>query len=427
MRQLRELLVTAFALFSLFFGAGNLILPPQLGFKAGSDWWIVAMGFALSAVFIPILGIRAHAKLQGTMFDFALKVSPKFSLIYCFVVYAISISLPSPRTASVAHEMAVSTFFEISPITTSFIYFALVLIFALNRNKILDIIGKLMTPAILLILLAIIGIVIFAEPFDFGASTIKNPVSYAILEGYQTFDAIGAVVVGGVIIVSINLKGRGSYEDKKKLIANAGWVAGITLFLVYTGLIISAGLMHSSFDSEISRTDLLQQISFYALGNTGKGIFAVLVALACFTTAVGVVTGTGDFVKSRFANSQKAYVITVIIGSILGVLMGQMEVGYIIDVALPALMFIYPITIVLIVLNVLPEKWTSKLVFRSVVGITILFSIPDFLGSLALGYDLSSFNNFIPFSSAQLGWLVPSCITLLAANLYRILRSKKTK
>ncbi|MBT8282749.1 MAG: branched-chain amino acid transport system II carrier protein, partial [Muriicola sp.] len=166
MRQLRELLVTAFALFSLFFGAGNLILPPQLGFKAGSDWWIVALGFALSAVFIPILGIRAHAKLQGTMFDFAIKVSPKFSLIYCFVVYAISISLPSPRTASVAHEMAVSTFFDISPITTSFIYFALVLIFALNRNKILDIIGKLMTPAILLILLAIIGIVIFYEPFD---------------------------------------------------------------------------------------------------------------------------------------------------------------------------------------------------------------------------------------------------------------------
>ncbi|MBT8282994.1 MAG: branched-chain amino acid transport system II carrier protein, partial [Muriicola sp.] len=237
--------------------------------------------------------------------------------------------------------------------------------------------------------------------------------------------AIGAVVVGGVIIVSINLKGKGSYEYKKSLIANAGWVAGITLFLVYTGLILSAGLMHSSFDSEISRTDLLQQISFYALGNTGRGIFAILVALACFTTAVGVVTGTGDFVKSRFADSQKAYVITVIIGSVLGVLMGQMEVGYIIDVALPALMFIYPITIVLIVLNVLPEKWTSKLVFRSVVGITILFSIPDFLQSLGMGIELREIDDIIPLSNFQLGWVLPAIIGFVISNIWVNFQDRK--
>ncbi|MEZ2413801.1 branched-chain amino acid transport system II carrier protein [Muriicola sp. E247] len=425
MRHYRVLLVTAFALFSLFFGAGNLILPPQLGFKAGGDWWIVALGFAISAVFIPILGIRAHARLQGTMFDFATKVSPGFSLVYCFVVYAISISLPSPRTASVTHEMAIAPLFDISPLSTSFIYFFLVLIFALNRNKILDVIGKLMTPAILIILLVIIGIVTFTEPFDFGTSTIQSPLSYAILEGYQTFDAIGAVVVGGVIIVSINLKTQQSYEQKKRLIANAGWLAGITLFLVYTGLMLSAGLLHSSFPSDISRTDLLQQISLFALGNTGKGIFAVLVGLACFTTAVGIVTGTADFVKSRFADSRKAYVITVIIGSLLGVLMGRLEVGYIIDVALPALMFIYPITIVLIVLNVLPEKWTSELVFKSVVGITMLFSIPDFLQSLNLGYDLSAVNNLILFSSAQLGWLVPAFIAFLVTNLWKVYQAKQ--
>ncbi|MEY8020302.1 branched-chain amino acid transport system II carrier protein [Muriicola sp. SD30] len=425
MRRLRVLLVTAFALFSLFFGAGNLILPPQLGFKAGTEWWIVALGFALSAVFIPILGIRAHARLQGTMFDFATKVSPGFSLVYCFLVYAISISLPSPRTASVTHEMAIAPLFDISPLSTSFIYFTLVLIFALNRNKILDIIGKLMTPAILIILVVIIAIVTFTEPFDFGASTIESPLSYAILEGYQTFDAIGAVVVGGVIIVSINLKNNQTYEQKKRLIANAGWLAGITLFMVYTGLMLSAGLLHSSFSPDISRTDLLQQISLFALGNTGKGIFAILVGLACFTTAVGIVTGTADFVKSRFADSRKAYVITVIIGSLLGVLMGQLEVGYIIDVALPALMFIYPITIVLIVLNILPEKWTSELVFKAVVGVTILFSIPDFLQSLNLGYDLSAVNDLILFSSAQLGWLVPAFITFLATNLWKVYQAKR--
>ncbi len=416
MRQVRELLITAFALFSLFFGAGNLILPPMLGFKAGPDWWLVALGFAVSAVLIAILGIRAHARLQGTIFDFGVKVSPVFSLVYCYIVYAISISLPSPRTASVTHEMAIAPFFEISSLTTSFFYFGLVLIFALNRNKILDIIGKLMTPAILLILLAIIGLIIFTRPFEFVEPLIVHPFSYSILEGYQTFDAIGAVVVGGVIIVSVNLKDSKSYEEKRKLIANAGWLAGGTLLLVYSGLMLSAAMMQSDFEPDISRTALLQQMSLYALGPVGRGLFSVLVGLACFTTAVGVVTGTADFVKSRFGDSQKAYVITAVIGSLLGVLMGQLEVGYIIDVALPALMFIYPITIVLIILNALPERWASRGIFKSVVWVTVLFSIPDFLQSLDLGIPLKSVNEFIPLSELQLGWVLPSFLAFLISN-----------
>jgi len=153
----KVIIVVAFALFSLFFGAGNLILPPQLGFKSGAAWWLVAVGFCISAVLIPILGILAHAKLQGGMFDFAKKVSPTFSLIYCFIVYAISISLPSPRTASVTHEMGVQPLFDSSPLLTSITYFVLVFLFVINRSKILNVIGKILTPAIILILLAIVG------------------------------------------------------------------------------------------------------------------------------------------------------------------------------------------------------------------------------------------------------------------------------
>ncbi len=419
MHRSKELLVTSFALFSLFFGAGNLILPPQLGFRAGPEWWLVAIGFAISAVLIPILGIRAHARLQGTMFDFAKKVSPSFSLVYCVLVYAISISLPSPRTASVTHEMAVAPLVNSSPLLSSFFYFALVLVFALNRSKILNIIGKIMTPAILMILVAIIGIIIYVEPFSFGMASIPNPFSYAIIEGYQTFDAIGAVVVGGVIIVSINLKNTAKdYNEKKKLITNAGWLAGVALFLVYAGLILSAALMHHSFDASISRTELLQQMSLITLGNTGKFIFGILVSLACFTTAVGIVAGTADFVKSRFSGAQNAYVLTVVLGCLLGVLMGQLEVGYIIQVALPALMFIYPITIVLILLNVLPDSWTTPRVFRAVVIATILFSIPDFLSSIGFSESLQFINQYIPLSSKQMGWILPSLLTLIVTNLF---------
>lgn len=409
--------VTAFALFSLFFGAGNLILPPQLGFKSGNLWWLVAVGFCLSAVLIPILGILAHAKLQGTMFDFAKKVSPTFSLVYCYIVYTISISLPSPRTASVTHEMAIQPLWDSSYLLTSILYFALVYIFVVNRSKILDVIGKFLTPGILIVLILIMGAAFFGLDFGFGDSEFKNTFTKGILEGYQTFDAIGAVVVGGVIIISINIKDKkASYEQKRGLIRKAGWLAGLGLFLIYTGLILTGALFGDAFEQEISRTALLTGISLETWGSTATLLLSILVSLACFTTAVGIITGTADFVKGRFNDSQIAYTITAIIGCVFGVLMGQFNVGYIIAVALPALMFIYPITIVLIILNILPEKWASPKVFRWVVVTTIVFSVPDFFGSVGLGDVIAPFTSWIPLRQDHMGWVIPAVVVFILAN-----------
>ena len=183
----------------MFFGAGNLILPPFLGVQAGESWSLVTLGFFVTAVIIPIIGIMAHARLQGTMFDFGKKVSPIFSAVYCLFVYAISITLPAPRTASVTHEMAIAPFFGTSSLVTSTIYFALVFIFVMNRSKILNILGKFLTPLIIIILLAVIFIGITTNPENINPSTFKTPFVSGLLEGYQTFDAIGAVVIGGVL------------------------------------------------------------------------------------------------------------------------------------------------------------------------------------------------------------------------------------
>jgi len=418
MIRIKETLVTAFALFSLFFGAGNLILPPQLGFKAGELWWLVAFGFAVSAVLIPIFGILGHAKLQGTMFDFASKVSSSFSLIFCFIIYGVSISLPSPRTASVTHEMGISPLLHNSALSTSIVYFILVFIFVMNRTKLLDIIGKYLTPAIILILLSIMGITLFSFPLDFGGNTFNNPVIEGILEGYQTFDAIGAIVVGGVIITSINLKNKeASYESKKALIFRAGWLAGFGLIMIYAGLIFTGAVMHGHFDPAISRTSLITGISKITLGSNANLFFGILVSLACFTTAVGIVVGTADFVKSRFPKSNKAYLITALISCFLGVLMGQFNVDYIIAIALPILMFVYPITIVLILLNVIPEKFGSPKVFRTVVFTTILFSVPDFLGSVGLGNEIESITRWIPLSKLSMGWVLPALVVFIFANI----------
>lgn len=427
MFKIKETLVTAFALFSLFFGAGNLIFPPLLGIHSGNMWWLVAFGFCLSAVLIPIFGILAHAKLQGTIFDFGKKVSPTFSLIYSLFIYVISVSLPSPRTASVTHEIAIQPFFDTPYLLTSSIYFVLVFIFAMNRSKILTILGKILTPAIFLILLAIIGITLFSFDFNFGETLFANPFTHGIQEGYQTFDAIGAVVVGGVIIVSINLKNKDtSYDEKKALIRRGGWLAGLALFIIYAGLIITGALMHNEFASDISRTALLHHISIKTLGSTANLFLSLLVSLACFTTAVGIVAGTADFAKHLCKGSDKAYVATALIGCILGVIMGQFNVGYIVAIAIPALMFIYPITIILILLNVVPDKFASPLVFKTVVVVTILFSTPDFLATIGLGDAISGLQNYIPLSNFNMGWVLPALVTFVLVNLFEHKKIKKS-
>lgn len=416
MKQSKQTLVIAFALFSLFFGAGNLILPPYLGYNAGDGWFWVLIGFSISAVFIPILAIYGHAKLQGTILDFANKVSPTFAVLFSILIYLIAIALPSPRTASVTYEMAIEPFFQISSLELSSIYFALVLVFVLNRNRMLSIIGKFLTPLIVCILLIIICLGLFTEVASVRDSIFNNSFAEGILEGYQTFDAIGGVVIGGVVVISLSLQGKFNYEEKKRMIIRSGLFAGLGLFLIYGGLIV-LGAHNSNVLVIDNRTELLSVLSIQNLGNIGNVFLSVLLALACFTTAVGIVTGTADFVKGLIGNSQKAYIITAIIACVLGVLIGQFNVYYIINVALPVLMFIYPITIVLIILNVLPEKWASTLVFRGVVLATFIFSIPDFLKFLIAEEKLFPLKEMIPLSEYSLGWVLPAVVVFLLLNL----------
>jgi LIVCS family branched-chain amino acid:cation transporter len=224
--------------------------------------------------------------------------------------------------------------------------------------------------------------------------------------------------VGGVIIISLNLKNTSAtYQEKRTIISRAGWLAGLALLLMYAGLILTGAFFQNEFSSDMNRTGLLTGIGLATLGKTTNLFLSILIGLACFTTAVGIVTGTADFMKSRFNNTNSAYRITALIACVLGVLMGQFDVGYIIAVALPALMFVYPITIILIFLNVLPERYTSKTVFRLVIFTTIIFSIPDFLNSLGLGNYLNSITNYIPLSGVSMGWVLPAVVVFLIANI----------
>jgi len=423
MNKTKDTLIIGFALFSMFFGAGNLLLPPLLGYNGGPDWLVIAIGFMITAVIIPILGILAHAKLQGTMYDFGKKVSPLFSSIYCILVYIISVAIPSPRTASATHEIAIHPTFGSSPLLTSTIYFSLVLVFVLNRSKILNLIGKFLTPLIVTILLLVITIGLFSSNLITSTSQFETPIVSGILEGYQTFDAIGAVVVGAVIIVSINFKKDISFEERKNVIKKSGFIAGIGLFIIYAGLIAVGAFygleinIDSTLSNDMQRATLLRGISTSSLGAFGNSILSVLISLACFTTAVGIIAGTADYFKGLLNNSQTVYKLTAILSVIIGIAIGQLDFHSIIMIALPILMFIYPITIVLILLNVVPEKMASKLVFRGVVAITFLFSIPDFLKFIIPPENIEGLIHTIPLAKQSLGWVIPAIIMFFLLNI----------
>jgi len=428
MNRTKQIFILGFAIFASFFGAGNLILPPLLGFNAGSDWWLVAIGFLVSATIIPLLALLGHAKLQGTMIDFGKKVSRNFAVIFSILVYIIAIVLACPRTAAVTHEMAIQPYFEINSLVTSTVYFSAVFVFAINRGKVMDLLGKYLTPIIVIILLIIIGIGFYGTSDIMVVSQYKNPLINGFLEGYQTYDGIGGLLIGGIIVLNVNnSKWDIQASEKKSIIIRSSLVALTGLFIIYVGLIFIGSKYNSEFPSDISRPELLSALAGITLGKFGSAFLAVLVSVACFTTAVSIVVGTADFFKGLFNNSKVSYIITAAISSIFGILMGQFPVKFIIDMAVYALMFIYPIAISLIMLNLLAEKYTGPIVFRTVVWLAILFSIPDFLKFLIPVEKLEFLYNIVPFSRDGLGWILPSLIGFVLANAYCSIRNNKAE
>jgi LIVCS family branched-chain amino acid:cation transporter len=417
MKHTKRIFIFGFALFAGFFGAGNLILPPQLGFNSGPDWWLVTIGFMASATLIPLLSLLGHAKLQGTMLDFAKKVSPKFSLFYCILMYLIIVALPAPRTAAVTHEMAVAPLLGTQAWLTSVVYFILVFVFVMNRSKALNILGKFLTPIIVFMVLLIIILGLTTAPQNTAISEMPSPLINGFLEGYQTYDALAGMVMGGVIVISLNAQGFQSYKEKRNIIAKSGLLAMFGLFVIYAGLIALGARFNLAFSESISRTDLLLALSEHTLGHLGTTFVGVLVALACFTTAVAIIVSIADFFKTQCHQSDKAYLITALVCCISGGMIGSYEVGWIIQAAIPALLFIYPISIVLIILNLLKDTWATPLVFKLVAITALVFSLPDVLLFIFGETPLTAFTSLLPLAQYNLAWLLPSLLVFFLTNL----------
>lgn len=421
MKMKKESLVLGLALFAMFFGAGNLIFPPSIGASVGDRWYIAVLGFFITGIGLPLLGIMAFNKI-GSLNKFAEKISPKFNKIYCsLLILSLGPLLAIPRTGATTFEMGIAPNFPtISPIIVSIIYFSITLIMVINPSKIIDNIGKILTPIILLMLTLIITKGIFFKiGIPIKTELIENAFSFGFLEGYQTMDALASVLMGAVIMSGLKTKGFTDRKVQKTLIIRAGIVASIGLAMVYGGLLY-LGATSSSVVSGLEKTDLTMYIADATLGQIGNTILGICVSAACLTTSIGLVTIVGEY----FSKITKfSYKTIVILTCIFSGAMSVIGVGAIIKISVPILVILYPITIVLIMLNLFEVK--NSIIYKASITIAITTSIIE-IGYNTLGiHTFGYIYNLIPFAKDGFIWFLPIILITPIATILENLRKKR--
>lgn len=399
----KESFILGLALFAMFFGAGNLIFPPSLGAQAGEDWLIALLGFFVTGIGLPILGIMAFNK-AGSLEAFTEKVSPKFGLVYCSVlILALGPLLAIPRTGATTFEIGIAPNLpDISPYLSSVIYFLITLLIVLNPSKIIDNIGKILTPIILLMVLTIIvkGVAVkIGVPSQ--THLAGNIFGVGFLEGYQTMDALASMLLGSIIIQTLKSNGHNDPVDRKKLLFRAALVSGAMLAIVYGGLLY-LGATASSLVDGMSKTQLVMFIADGTLGSLGSFVLALAISAACLTTSSALVMSVAYYFSSitRFSYKQIAF-LTCLFSAFMAV----QGVDMIIKISVPILLVLYPITIILIVLNFLEVK--NKLIYQVSISVAIIISLID-LG--AETFKISFFETIfelIPLAHSGFVWLLP--------------------
>ena len=421
----KQIVFISFMLFSMFFGAGNLIFPPFLGQSAGDQLWTALAGFIVSAVGLPILGVIAVAK-AGSFNELNLRVHPLFALLFPFFIYiAIGPGLAIPRAGSLAFEMGGAPFLPenlaVSPVSLfvySILFFGLAAWLSMYPSKLIDLFGKLLTPT-LLVLIAIIFVKSLVDPIgSFEAPTgnyRENPLFQGIVEGYLTMDALAALAFG--IVIANTLVAQGVVDSKKKsrYMMYAGLGAGLLLAVIY--LILGyLGAASSSLGQAENGAIILSNIMTYLFGQTGTLLLGIVFTLACFCVSIGLITSCSQFFSNVITKvSYKAWVI-ILAG--ISTAIANLGLTQILQISVPILGMVYPIAIVLIILGLLDDLINkNRFIYISVIGFVAVFSIIDTINKVFLENNLSGAFNILPFYIEGIGWLVPALIGLIVGYI----------
>lgn len=300
-KKTRDIITIGFALFAMFFGAGNLLLPPFIGIQIGDHVWITILAFGLSGILLPFLGILAVVNAGEKFEDLAGKIHPLLSpVLGTIIMLCIGPLIAIPRTAATTYEVGVLPSFPGSgPIWTSLIFFAVTWLLTIRPSRVVDIIGNILTPLLLTLLLILILIGVFAPIDSYKESSLSTEQSFTLgfIEGYQTLDVLASVIFAGIIIAATKAKGYQSTRSKMQVVITAGALSSIFLFIVYGGLIY-LGATSGVSGTSMKRSELLMHISHSILGPYGNIGIAISIALACLTTSVALVAAFGTFFSS---------------------------------------------------------------------------------------------------------------------------------
>ena len=413
----KDIIVCGFALFAIFFGAGNMIFPPYLGVEAGDRWFTAAIGFLLSDPVLPVLGVIVTARLGGRAIDLGKRVGWKFSaVISAICILIIGPFFAVPRTGATTHEMFIAPNLpSVPPLVTSVVFFGLTLYLVLNPGKVLDYIGQFLTPA-LLIILAVITAVAIANP-PAAAITTDTPELFkmSFKEGYQTMDALGASLMSGIVLTDLIRRGYTDDKSQVKASIQIGIIAFICLALVYGSLVYVGSTVSSMFTPDMDRTAILLGTVETLLGGVGKFLLGLGVALACLTTSTGLTSTCGNFFED-VTDGKLQYKHIVVVADVIAFAISLIGVEGIIKIAVPVLTAVFPIVIFLILASIFDFQIKYNGVFiGGVIGagaIGVIEAINLFSqmnGGNALGSLVEKINT-LPLANFAFEWIVPAII-----------------
>lgn len=410
-----EIFVSGFALFAIFFGAGNLIFPPILGNMTGDSWWKAMLGFLATDPVLPILGVIAMARIGGGPEDMGKRVHPKFAIILSAIcILIIGPVIAVPRTAATTYELAIQPYLgtnTVALVITSIVFFGIAFFFTVNEGRVIDIIGKFLTPGLLLVLAAIIVKAILSPIGPIVNTGYENSFHLGFTEGYQTLDALAAAIIGGIVISGLKHKGYDDKDEQRYILIRSGIVAGILLAFVYGGLTFVGAT--TSATPETNRIALLLYSVRQIFGNAGGVLLGISVALACMTTAVGLISACGNFFN-QVSGGKLPYRTVVIATTLFSFAMSMMSVEGIINLAFPILLTVYPAVIVLIALTLFDKQIHSNLSYIGPVFTALVFGFVEAVNSSFGWFEgLHAIIMKVPLAEAGFPWVVPAAIAFL--------------
>ena len=428
-KKLLDTIIIGFALFAIFFGAGNLIFPPYLGVTAGENWGIATFAFLISDPLLSIIAVMVVAALGGSALNVGRRVHPLFaSALAAICVLLIGPIFAVPRTGASTHEIFVQSYFPDAPQwITSLVFFGIVLWITYKENSVMDAIGKYLTPILLFILFLIFVGAVLQPNASFAATDRTGLFAQGFKEGYQTMDVLGAPLLAGVVMKDITRRGYLNKKDQFRMMFGVGIVAFILLALVYSTLAYSGASMSTVIDSTAQRAAMLTTIVKNLLGSWGQLAMGLAVCFACLTTAIGLTTTCGQYFE-EVSKGKISYKKTILVTVAVEFIISLVGVDSLINLAVPVLTFIFPIMIALILFSAfdqyIPYDWTylGAVVGAGIVGLVQgINTLSQLLGGTLLEDAVTWIGTF-PLATYGLEWIVPTfagalTFTILAAIL----------